>query len=792
MRRRRFDGAGITLVWLMLAAGPASGQAPDLSGKTILKLDILGLRFHREPAVKAKIESREGRRYDPAVVSADIHRLYETGFFAQIEQKAQPHLGGVALVFTVVENERVAEVELVGVKRQDAKVLHDALRLKSGEHYNAFSIKQDLEFLRKSYQQKGHHFVQVSASPPLPGPDGVTVRYTVVEGPEVTVRGVRFTGPVTVDPDVLMDQMRGTSPPGWFGAIFTSTAFVERLLREDLEHLKFYFRWEGWLDAEVTLEDLVFTPDKSQVTIVIHIDEHRPYRVRNLSVEGNGIFTSEEILQAMSLRPGGAFSEKELRASEDKILDKYRERAYILAEVHDDRVCADRSPEVDLYFQIREHGKVYLERLVIQGNDKTRDDVIRRALNVAPGEEYNKVALERGIRRLRDLGYFEPQHVTYREEPGSAPDTRVVILDVKEAPTGSIRFAGGFSTNFGVLGLINLTQRNFDLAKPPSSLGDLFTGSAFAGGGQQFEAEVMPGTRRSGFSVSFREPYVFGEPIGFSITGSRQVIQRIFGYLEDRRGVTLGFDRRFLDEHLKVGVRGRIENIKISQLASDATPDARAVEGLNILRSVTPNVTIDTRDSFLQPTEGGSATLATEFSGHGLGGDWNYTKTRLDLDYHIPVFETPRKFRHVLSVGGSVGWAIPNGTGIDMPLFERFFAGGGGGNYGLRGFNLRRVGPSVDGDPIGGDGIVLAQAEYSVPVYEDFLRLAAFVDTGDLEPTLHEVSLDQFRVATGFGIRFVIPQLGGRVPFAFYYGFPIRRLPGDERRSLFFDIGFPF
>lgn len=775
----------------MLVAGLASAQEPPQPGQTIRRLEILGLRYHREAEIKARIESREGRRYDPQVVSEDIHRLYRTGFFAHIQQKAEAADGAVALTFVVVENERIADVEVVGVKRGDLKVIRDGLRLKPGEYYDAYKVKRDIEAIRDHYLGKGYHFVDASASPPQPGPDGVGVRYTVVEGPEVIVRDIRFTGRMSVDSGVLLEQMRGTSPPGWFAGIFTSTPFVERLLRLDLEQLKFYYRWEGWLNADVALEDLEFTPDKSRVTLVVHIDERQPFRVRTMTVEGNKVFSTEEILQAMTLRPGGPFSERELRASEDKILEKYHERAYILAQVRDDRVIASEAPELDLHFEIQEHGKVYLDRLIVQGNDKTRDDVIRRVLGVAPGEEYNKVALERGIRRLRDLGYFDP-HITYREEPGSAPDTRNVIVEVKEAPTGSIRFAGGFSTNFGVLGLISLTQRNFDIGNPPSSLGDLFTGGAFAGGGQHFEAELMPGTRRSGFAITFGEPYVFGEPIGFSVSGYRQVVQRIFGYLEDRRGATFSLDHRFQEEHFKIGVRTRIENIKISQLDADASPDARAVEGLNILRSITPNAAVDTRDSRLQPTEGASASLATEIAGHGLGGDWNYTKTRFEADYHIPVFETARKLRHVLSLGGTVGWAIPSGAGLDIPLFERFFAGGGGALYGLRGFNFRSVGPSFNGDPVGGDALVLAQIEYSLPIYEDYIRFAAFVDMGDLESALHEIDLDRFRVSTGLGIRLIIPQLGGRVPFAFYYGFPIRSLPGDERRSLFFDIGFPF
>lgn len=771
--------------WLALAAAclavrGVSGQETPQPGDPVLRVEVRGLRYHREAAIKALIESREGRRYDKQVISEDVHRLNRTGYFADVRHRAESIAGGVALVFTVVENDRIADVELVGVKQQEPKVLRDSLRLRAGEYYDPFTVKRDIDEIREKYRYKGFHFAEVSASPPQPGPDGVTVRYSVVEGPRVFVEDVRFTGKVTLDPGVLLDKML-MRPPGWL----SSTEFVRRTLDEDMERVKNYCRWEGWLDAAVALEDLVFSADKSEVVIVIRVDEGRPYRVRSLSVQGHALFTAAEILDAVSLKPGGRFSVREERASEERLLDKYHERAYILADINVQHVYSLVDAEVDVLFQIQEHGRIFIDRIVIQGNDKTRDVVIRRALGVGPGEEYNKVVLERGIRRLRDLGFFEK--VSFREEPGSAPDRRTLVVEVKEASTGAVRFAGGYSSHFGVVGRIELTQRNFDLARA----GNPFDGESFSGAGQFFQLEFMPGARRTGFSVTFAEPYLFQEPIGFSARGFRTQVRRIFEYLEDRWGGSIGLDRRFLDERLKLGLRWRFENIDISDLDIDASPDAREVEGLNILRTVTPLAAWDTRDSILQPTEGVSATASTEVAGHAMGGDYNYTKTRVDMDYHLPVYTTLQKARHVLSLGGTFGWMGPNRRDSDVPLFERFFAGGGGAG-GLRGFSFRRVGPTVEDDPVGGRALLLGQVEYGFPLYEQVFRGAAFVDAGDLEPSIRDLAADQMRISTGVGLRMSIPAFGGGAPLALYYGVPIRRETGDRRRSIFFDIGFPF
>ena len=788
--------ASVAGLLLALAAGGAAAPpvraqaAPPAGGERILRVEIRGLRLQPEARVKALLESREGRTFDKQVLSEDVHRLIQRGLFSHIEHKVETLPGGgVALVFTVVENDRVAEVRLAGVKTQDVRVLQDALRIKAGDYYDPAKAKRDVETLREIYREKGHHFVDVAVLPPEAAPDGVAVRYAVAEGPRVVVADVRFAGVREADAGVLWDQVR-MRPPGWPWGWFSSTDFIEREARLDVERLKAWYRLEGWLDAEVTLADLVFSADKSEVTPVFRVAEGPSYRVRTLAARGNVLFTSGELLEAVTLQPGGPFTERELSASVKALLDKYRERAYILAEVDVQRVYAKDAPEVDLVFDIKEFGKVYLDRLVIQGNTKTRDDVIRRALAIGPGEEYNKVALERGIRRLRDLQYFE--RVTYREDPGSAPDRRTLVLDVVEIPTGSIRFAAGYSSSAGIVGHIGFTQRNFDIANPPSSFSEILSGEAFSGGGQTLSIDFMPGTERGSAVLSFYEPYTFGEPYGFSTRFYRTLVHRSFGYLEDRLGAKIGLDRRFYDGRLKIGLGTRIENIDITDVESDAPADVFAVEGLNQIRSVIPHLLLDFRDSALRPTEGGSASLTVEFAGLVLGGDFDFSKTRLEMDYHIPVYETARKFRHVLSAGVTLGWiGYQDDPHEDVPIFERFYAGGGG-TYGLRGFDYREVGPKENGEPIGGRGLVLGSLEYGFPLVEELVRGAVFVDAGDLESSLKEITFDHFRVSTGAGIRLTIPQFGGGIPLSIYYCIPVRKLAGDDRQSVYFDMGFPF
>jgi outer membrane protein insertion porin family len=435
-------------------------------------------------------------------------------------------------------------------------------------------------------------------------------------------------------------------------------------------------------------------------------------------------------------------------------------------------------------------GRIYLDRVVIQGNTKTRDDVIRRTLGVAPGEEYNKLALEKGVRRLRDLQYFDK--VNFREEPGSAPDRRNLVVEVSEIPTGQVRFAAGYSSAHGIVGHIGLTQRNFDIARPPDDFGQVMSGEAFAGGGQTFSIDFMPGTERTSLSLGFYEPYVFGEPYGFSARAYRTLARRYYGYSEDRLGGRFGVDRRLLDSHAKIGISLRIENIDIYDLDAVVPDDVRAVEGLNQVRSVIPQAALDYRDSSFRPTEGGSAKLSVELAGSFMGGDFTYSKSRLDLDYHFPLYTTARNFRHVLSFGAAFGWMLYEHSEADTPIFERFYAGGGGENYGLRGFAYREVGPHQYGDPIGGRGLVLGSAEYHFPIYEDVLRGGIFVDVGDLETSVSGISLDRFRISTGAGIKLTIPQLGGGMPLSLYYGIPIRMMDEDDRNSVYFDVGFPF
>jgi outer membrane protein assembly factor BamA len=368
-----------------------------------------------------------------------------------------------------------------------------------------------------------------------------------------------------------------------------------------------------------------------------------------------------------------------------------------------------------------------------------------------------------------------------RLEEGQDPGMRDVVFDVKEGSTGSIRFAGGYSSSFGILGIIEFEQKNFDIADLPKSLSDVFTGEAFAGGGQLFAAQFAPARTAKSFRVMFREPHVFGYDFGMGVQ-ARQSSALRESWEEDRLSATLSFDRRIDPFKLELGLTAMRMNT--DNLEVDAPVTVRELEGETRIFSATTGISFDNRDSIVIPTQGHKISLSYEFAGGPLGGDFDFGKSIFDLESYFPTFEIGPDRRHVINIDLTVGYARPNGDSI-VPYYERFYAGGRGS---IRGFDFRGVGPRESGDPIGGNAYAYFSTEYAYPLVGNILWISAFYDVCNLTLEWDDLYHEKWRNTVGFGIKFVIPQLGN-IPVSIDFGFPLAKRSEDDRETVTFDIG---
>jgi outer membrane protein insertion porin family len=727
-----------------------------------------------------------------------IKELFKTGKFQDVDVVAILDPGDrtrVNVLVKVTEYIIIEKVEFKGINEIPIATLKPSLRLSAGEPLNPYHQKQDREYIREQYLQKGYHFSSVEETTKA-GTTGVILTWNVIEGPLVSIDAIVFTGDVTVDQDELRRFMLSKQNDRLFGVLLTGkNPFIERNLREDVDRVKLYYRLEGWLDIQhgnnVFLEDLEFSEDKTRVTIKIHIIEGERYKIRGVRFEFDAtsrrIFSESDMASWLISKPGAPYTENDANKDVAKIREKYGERAYIQAEVNHNEIVDQFKRELDLVYSIKENEKIYVGRLIIEGNTKTREDVVRREFTrtgFLPGEEYNNTNLQRALQRIKDrqLVDAQSQGLSIRTQETDDPQTRDVIVDVKEGQTGTIRFAAGYSSSFGVTGLLEFTQRNFDIADLPTSWDDLVGGTGFAGGGQFLRLRVAPSARRQSYTADFREPYVFGYEFGAGVR--LYDINTLWESYDERRlGASVTVDKRF--DPFTAQLTLDAYQIDIRNIDFGAPLAVEELRGSNTVFSLTPALILDTRDSFVLPTSGYKLLLSYQYAGQILPGSFDYNKFTFEAEGHLTLHTTESHLKHVLSLQFTFGYGSGARQTSDVPIFERFYAGG---RDRPRGFNFRGMGPHENGDPVGGDALVLGTVEYSWPIFVEFLRGAVFYDVANLTPDIYDLRHEKWRNVVGFGIRFFIPQLGN-IPVKLDFGFPLTKGPQDDRQTVTFDIG---
>jgi outer membrane protein insertion porin family len=793
-------GAFVVLlpVFLFAAAPVLQAQDQDWDGKNIGTLTGSGFVHENMSKNLSLTGLKVGKPISRNDKDQAIKDLFKTGKFEDIylDIKVDPADAAKVNVTVVVKEYIIVEkVEFKGINEIPLTTLKPNLRITGGEALNPFHLKLDREYIRDQYLQKGYHFSSVEESTAA-GSIGVILTWNVVEGPLVSVEAIEFTGHITVDQSELRRFILSKENDWLLGIIPTGkNPFIERNLKEDIERVKLYYRLEGWLDIQhgenVFLEDLVFSEDMTRVTIKIHIEEGERYRIRSVRFEFDAtsrhIFPESEMMSWLLSKSNEPYTENNANKDVSKIREKYGERAYIQADINHNEIVDLTQRELDLVFTVKENDKIYVGRIVFEGNYKTREEVLRREFTrtgFVPGEEYNQTSLNKALQRVKDRQLIDAQTggLAIRTQETDDPQTRDVIVDVKEGQTGTVRFAAGYSSSFGITGLLEFTQRNFDIADLPTSFDDMIGGTGFAGGGQFFRIRIAPAARRQSYTIDFREPYMFGYEFGFGVR-LYDVNTLWESYDERRLGMAFTFDKRF--DPFVAQITFDAYQIDIRGVAIGAPLAVQELKGTNTVVTATPALILDTRDSFVLPTSGFRLSVSETYAGQILPGSFDFNKFLFEAEGHVPLYTTENHLRHVLSLQYTFGYGSAMRQTDDIPIFERYYAGG---RERPRGFEFRGMGPHENGDPVGGDALVLSTVEYSYPVFVEFLRGAFFYDLGNLTPTFDDLRHVKWRNVVGFGLRFFIPQLGN-IPVKLDFGFPLTKRNEDHRQTVTFDIG---
>ncbi|MCA9302721.1 MAG: BamA/TamA family outer membrane protein [Phycisphaerales bacterium] len=757
------------------------------------------------------IRSARGTIFDSAVVNADMRRLNPLGLFTKVELAVGINTSGmVDVVFELAERALVSDVQVTGNTRINDAELAGVVDVFSGTPIDRFQIDRSARRIEELYRQKGFYYARVSVDETELADSGA-VLFRILEGDRLKITAIRFEGNTSFSTRQLRRELETKQ-----ANIFRKGQLDDEKLSTDLANIITFYKDRGYLD--IRADRLIQPAPNGKEAIVTYLVEEGPlYTLRSVQVDiqsepgARAVYNQPQIAGLMSIHAGDVYSVRELDASIKAVQNAYGQMGYADAEVLRVEKRDPTDPLVDLIVIITEGVKYSVGEVIIQGNDLTRQEVIRRQIELRPTRPLDTTAMDRSKILLRRTTLFNertgakvtpqaPGVEFYAEVWDTPPDasplprvtlappdlnrTRDVLVEIEETNTGRFDVGGAVSSDSGVVGRISLIQRNFDIRDTPDSTGDFFSGRSFRGGGQTFSIEVLPGNRVQTYSIGLTEPYLFES--NYSGSASLSIRNRDFDeFNEDRKGARLAIGRRF-GTRWTGNIALRVEQVSLSDIEPSRPTDIFAVANESTLIGLSGNLERNTLDNRIRPTKGSKTNLRLE----QVVGDFEFTKIEAQHGFYVPIREDYLGRATVLSVNTSLGY-IPQGR-ADTPTYERFYLGG----QDFRGFQFRTISPKgirndnnmPSNDPVGGTWKFYLGAQIEQPVYEDILSIVGFVDTGTVT---FDPGFDDYRVSVGFGFRFHIPTLSP-APLAFDFGFPIMKQDDDESRLFTFTVDLPF
>jgi outer membrane protein insertion porin family len=755
---------------LIAPPAPAASQALGPVVKEI-EVEYVGPKSVSKSVILANMRTTVGQPYSAPAVEEDIRNLYATGFFVNLRISDEPLADGVKVIVIVQPKPLVKEIVIKGASRLPEKRVKKEVKSKPGDPLSEQQVATDAEKVKELYQNKGFNKVEVNYKIDVNEEFGrAVVTLNITENQRAFVTQVDFVGNKVLPTKELRKQLK-TRKKDWLSWFNKSGLYKDDQFKDDLKKLRDHYQSKGYIDMAV--KDIKFVyPEKDRMTVVITVFEGIQYTVGKVQIEGNQMYNTNVVRGRLKMLDAQVYSPQGLEKDVEAIKDLYGEKGYIDTYVTPERLANVENGKMDLVYKIKEGPQSFVEKIVIQGNNKTKDKVLRRELALAPGEVYDSVKAKASKARLENLGYFSKVEVNPQET--AVPNRKNMVITVEEKRTGSITFGIGFSSVDSLLGFVELSQGNFDIANFPY----------FTGGGQKFRTRLQYGLRRKDFLLSVTEPWFLNQrlSLGFDLFynensyDSNEYSQRTMG-----GNVRLS---KALDQFWTVGLKYQLENFDIYDVDNSASPVIKAEEGALSKSSITATLTYDTRDSVFLTRKGERIEFMAQAAGGPLWGQEDIYKFQVEAQKFVTL-----PYDVIVMLGGSTGVVNEYDDSSRVPIWDRYFAGG---SRSIRGFNNRTVGPKdpTTGDPIGGKTFGYVNLELTFPIV-DRVRGAVFTDAGFVDPDFADYSdvADIYSAGAGIGLRLNLP-IG---PLRLDLGMPyVNNSNNSDGIKFHFDVGYQF
>ena len=743
---------------LLLGPLPALAQAPTTPERPILvkEIAVQGNRRVQEAVILGRVTLKIGAPFVANRTAEDIRAIFSLGFFDDVQVRVEDFEGGVKLTYVVTERPFVRDVLFSGNKKQDATTLLEKIDLKLGTVYNPVEVNKAGDKLKDFYETEGYYEVGITPEVEKLADGDVTVTFKIAEGRRINIEQIIIDGTQGLTPKQVRAAME-TQEREFY--ILRGTVQRQRL-DEDIDRIIQLYNDHGYVQARVEKSEINVDRENARATVRVVVVEGPQFKVGGVDVTGNSILPLEEIRKRIQLKSGDVFSRTKLRDSVTGVTDLYSAIGRASADVSPNTMQDTPNRLVNVVFEVVEGPETYVERINISGNTRSEEKILRREIPMAEGDLFTTQKLTRAKQRLTNLNYFDK--VEAKTVPGSSKDKIVVNIDVTEKPTGLFSIGGGYSSQDGVLGTLDLSQRNF------------------LGKGWEVFLRLRGGERLQTGTIGFTEPWLFDRPLaaGFDIFNTRRI-------LPDYTVNSLGGDVRLghpLGEYSRWNALYRVSQDRISDVNALGSPELLSEEGTHLTSLIGLSLSRDTRDSVFDPTRGGTASIGLDFAGVGFGE--RFVRGVFTTTYYQP---TPW-LDHVLSFRLMAGYAI--GWDKDpVPLFERFYLGG---SNSLRQFKSLQVSPKDStGTRVGGNAELLGTIEYQIPLFFG-IKAAIFYDVGNVwGPDISagsKIDPTDLRHGAGLGFRWNSP-FG---PIKVDYGIKLDQKKGESLGNFNFSAGSSF
>ena len=732
--------------------------------------DISGNQRIEDATIVSYMEISKGDDVTPETINAALGKLFETGLFEDVSIQQS----GNRLIVEVVENPIINQIAFEGNERVEDTELTSQVRMRERTPFTRARAEADAQSIVELYRRTGRYAAEVEPKIIKLSDNRVNVVFEISEGASTGVKSISFVGN-TIYSDNRLQRVVETDESTWWNFLSGTDTYDPDRLEYDRELLRQFYLARGYADFEVVSAVAELSPDRDGFFITFTVSEGEKYTFGDISIKSeSNVIPAEAFEKFITSETGTTYNADEVQKTIEDMTFQAGQEGFPFVRI---RPSAEKDTEnriIDITYNLEEGPRVYVEKINIEGNVRTLDKVIRREFDIAEGDAYDALEVQKARSRIRALGFFQTVDITTVE--GSSEDQAVITVKVEERSTGDLSFGVGFSSSESIAGEVSITERNF------------------LGRGQYVRVGFSASTRRQYYDFRFTEPYFLDRDLSAGFDLYRREIDNQDESSFDERNT--GFRPRLnfpLGQDSRLGLFYQISKDEIRDVPEDASVLIKNDEESRVTSAVGYSLSYDKRDDIVLPTTGYKLSLDQTVA--GLGGDTQYVQSEVSAIGYIPVYNEDVVFSMELSAGNITSWGDR-----DVRITDRYFLGGDT----FRGFKNSGLGPRdpITRDALGGETYAIARSEVRFPLglpEEYGVTGGLFADAGtvfSLGDNTYTLNGDTITVDDEAALRVTVGAIvywnSPFGPVKFNFGQPIIKEDGDQKEFFRFSAGTAF